>query len=366
LNWERVVRAAEVHGVAPLLYAHLQRNRLLAVLPEAPRARLEGLAGAAALRALKLRRELKSILRAAGPAGLRPVVLKGAALAEPVYGDWSVRPMADLDLLVGHEEVHTAEEVLRHLGYRPDLPEDEPARAQEVRCFWERYHFHLPYVHPSKGTLVELHWNLLPSAWEGLFRWEGAPVRARAVEVVLAECPALVLPPEDLLIHLALHHFSHGATALAGFCDVGSVLRRYAGVLQWERLAARAHDAGAARVLAHALWWAGAFLQAPVSPAFPEQLCPGIERLGRRLAGGSPIVPPARVHNRWTALHRQLALLPGLRWRLRFARQALLPPPACAALYVGGVPGWGRTLRFLLSPRRGLRAARALLHVGRR
>ena len=56
---------------------------------------------ASAHRNLRLFGELRQILRAFNAAGLSVIPLKGACLAEMIYGNIALRPMVDVDLLLG-------------------------------------------------------------------------------------------------------------------------------------------------------------------------------------------------------------------------------------------------------------------------
>jgi Uncharacterised nucleotidyltransferase len=112
-------------------------------------------------------------------AGIRSTALKGPFLGESIYGDPGRRPSSDIDLLVSPEQLQTAVEVMRGLGYG--------APADHVYdCGLPLLHFTL--VH-ERGELppVELHWRvhwyersfarerLLPPAVDPLGEWRPAP-----------------------------------------------------------------------------------------------------------------------------------------------------------------------------------------------
>jgi hypothetical protein len=78
-------------------------------------------------------RELGRVLAAFHKAGLPVIVLKGAALAEPVYGNVALRPMSAADLLIRKEDLLGIDEQLKVLGYCPsdrsadDIDLDSPS-----------------------------------------------------------------------------------------------------------------------------------------------------------------------------------------------------------------------------------------------
>ena len=52
-------------------------------------------------------------------AGIRVMLLKGAPLAEQLYGDWGSRPMSDIDILVKQQDAERAHAVIAASGLRP-------------------------------------------------------------------------------------------------------------------------------------------------------------------------------------------------------------------------------------------------------
>ena len=97
-------------------------HRQLAAAPPAdwPRdvlGELERAARADAAREALRRRELIAVLDALAGSGIRPILLKGTPLAYTVYGEPSLRPRGDTDLLIRREERESVRRVLGALGY---------------------------------------------------------------------------------------------------------------------------------------------------------------------------------------------------------------------------------------------------------
>lgn len=92
------------------------------------------------------------IVKALADAGIPSTPLKGPQLGEDIYGDPGRRLSNDIDLLVAREQLHTAVEVVRGLGY--DAPTDHVG------------HNGLPLLHYAlvheRAELppVELHWRI--------------------------------------------------------------------------------------------------------------------------------------------------------------------------------------------------------------
>ncbi len=118
-------------------------------------------------------------MAALADAGVRSAALKGPLLGEAIYGDSGRRLSSDIDLLVSAEQLHTAVEVVRRLGYAAPSDLVEPSGLPQL-------HFRL--VHEQqKLPPVELHWRvhwyerafarerLLPPAVDFSGDWRPAP-----------------------------------------------------------------------------------------------------------------------------------------------------------------------------------------------
>ncbi len=114
--WETLPAQAERHGMGPLLWHHLRERSL----PPAVRRTLQGLylrdRALNQIHAAALCRLLETLERQ----GIRPLVLKGLALAWQAYPDPALRPVSDIDLFLRQEEVHPAIQALQQAGYRFD------------------------------------------------------------------------------------------------------------------------------------------------------------------------------------------------------------------------------------------------------
>ncbi|HRE02789.1 MAG TPA: nucleotidyltransferase family protein, partial [Ilumatobacteraceae bacterium] len=89
-------------------------------------------------------------------AGIGNVVLKGASLIPAYGGDWGVRDMADVDLLVDVADVPTAIDLLAFDGYVPHLGGSKAAVL--ARCVPRRHSWN--FTHAS-GANIDLHWRVL-------------------------------------------------------------------------------------------------------------------------------------------------------------------------------------------------------------
>ena len=233
-DWERVSTLAVYQDVGPVL---LRRLGLQGLVPAAPAARLRDASRACAAKNLLLIADLGKILRATQAGGIPAIPLKGAFLAEAVYGDIALRPMADLDLLVKPADLPRAIETLRQLGYESDQPFDPVAQQAGFQD--------MPPMRRPGGAMVELHWTLVtPLCGARLDERELAGIWERSVPATIAGAPSRALAPEDLLLHLCMHasvHHRFADVGLKSFVDMAEVVRHHAGTLDWAAIAARAN-----------------------------------------------------------------------------------------------------------------------------
>ena len=211
IDWDRLARTAERHGVAPIVGANLLRCGAAGLgIPAETARRLETAAFENALR-----KELDAERLAVGiarlrEAGLEVMLLKGTALDLLVYQEPWVAASRDIDLLLrplpGWQRGEEERRVRRSL-YRSG-----------IECDLGQHHD------------LDMH-GVLPVSFERI--WEDArPVRFRNVE-------AWVMAPEDLLISLCINSCRKRFLRLKGLFDIAESVRRLAG-LDWERLAEKA------------------------------------------------------------------------------------------------------------------------------
>jgi hypothetical protein len=315
-DWDDLLEQAEQHQVSPLLHQALQEPERRAVVPAAAMERLEASYFNTAAGNASLFAQLKGVLEALRAAEVPVIGLKGAHLAEIVYGNLTLRSMGDVDLLVRREDVPRVEQAMTGLGYRPQ--EIHSARDYSV-------HRHLlPFV--KKGAFpIEIHRTIDESGQfeidvEGL--WERArPARIAGVE-------ALVLSPEDLLLHLCLHTaFQHGfRVPLRQICDLAAAVQHYGPELDWQGLVRAAETAGLSKVCYYALAVAESLLGAgvPAEALAALQVSGGEERMVAVIREYLLVHPSHRAPGGI----KKMIQARGARERLKSFLQGVFPSPA--------------------------------------
>lgn len=191
---------------------------------------------------------------------LPSLVLKGAALAQLHYADWSLRPMTDVDLLVRPQDVPAALELLTDGGWRP-------LEAPPADCERDPRH---AVVLAAPASRLDLHWRVLPEcvrAGDDDAFWDGA------VPCVIEGQAGLALQPADQLLHAISHGVRWSKPGRPGYwvADALTILRSS---VCWERFGELALERDLAYVTGKSLLYLAREFAAPV----PAKL---LGRLGR-------------------------------------------------------------------------------------
>ena len=348
VDWELLVHAAQVHGVAPLLYHALREAGWPEQMPSRLRNDLQAAYHKTTAQNMLLYQELSRILTAVqgslAPGQIPVVVLKGAALAATIYPSIGLRPMGDLDLLVPKHLLDDAVEAVKGLGYSPEArPEIRPGLARltgyEVNLDGGR---HLP-LH------VELHWNLIGGQeshyqpdidwfWKQIEPWKMESGKWRTESSFHFPPSTFQLTPSahllDLGANLALKN-GEAHEYLRWFYDIHRLVPREGHRIDWDELVLRAEEFRWAAALHSALQGVqdrfATQLPGGVLDALAEAQDPQAARSVARRAG--PV--QTRAVRTWDSLTSQS-------WsaRLRLAWAIACPSPAFMRWRYNPRPTW--------------------------
>lgn len=209
---------------------------------------------------------LREVLATFSRHGVPVIVLKGASLAELVYGNIALRRMVDLDVLVPPRDLDLAEELVRELGYVAD------ESSHPAEWYRGQHHHLVPYRAPDGSSILELHHHIFPPAAGLQVPIEDFWQRARPAG--FSSGPALALAPADLLLLLsvglsAVEHFLGGLRTL---CDIAAAIKRYQKELDWACLLESARIYALEKHLYYGLSLARGLVAADVPGDVLEQL----------------------------------------------------------------------------------------------
>ena len=188
-----IVEAARHHGLASIFHKFTERRT---DIPTEVASALKAIYGQNRARAIVLLGEAQRVMKILEDAGIPCMPLKGASLAEELYGDPALRPMTDVDILVPIDAVPTVRPLMEKAGYveeEGDLRED----------FQEKFRSEISYFRSKPfPSRLEIHWGLLN--FGGHEGWV-PEVFARSVKTVKGRRMSL----EDTLLYLAAHAAYH-------------------------------------------------------------------------------------------------------------------------------------------------------------
>ena len=265
-EWSVLLFEAERHGLAPLLYRRIGSTGAQDAVPAQDWGRLRTLYLKSLARNMKIFHEVKNLLRLLADAGVPVIALKGAYLAECVYGDIALRPMGDVDLLVPKDRLAHARKAMMDGGYREQM--EGGYSGIEVVCEISNHLF--PLIGPG-GLAVEIHWTIenptVPFRIDVDGLWERAtPVRVGGVGIS-------GLSPEDLVLHLCLHAAAHHGfeNGFRGICDLHQAIEVYEGAFEWSEMVGRSKSWGVERSISLPLHLAGKWFGTEIPGGIAEE-----------------------------------------------------------------------------------------------
>ncbi|HYK88100.1 MAG TPA: nucleotidyltransferase family protein, partial [Acidobacteriota bacterium] len=240
LNWDYLLSTAQSHGILFLLERRLEKYCAGLVPPGEPD-RLRSLLEQNARRNLLLTAELLSLLKLLENAHITAIPYKGPALAAYLYGDFALRRIDDLDILVRKSDVWKTHEILRSAGFVPSV-----TVSQEQLSVLFKSECDLSFTHRQTKLVVEVHWALAPPFYGFQLRTDDLWKRLECVDLSGTEVPAL--SREDLLLAVCVHGTKHLWERLEWICGVAELARSESG-LDWARTWSEASSLHVQRIL---------------------------------------------------------------------------------------------------------------------
>lgn len=314
---ERVFERALYHGVAPLLHEYLKSED---VWPDELCARLRTRAVGHAMWELRHEQAIARAVDALSGAGLRPVLIKGSALAYSLYPNPVLRTRGDTDLIVASDHMHTADRVLTGIGFTRDL-----GVGAEVVSYHSSYSWSAPditehtiEVHSRIG-ISRLISNLLP--YEELVE--------HAIPLPRLSDSALGHGAIDALFITCLHRSTHrhkpyyaggnayyGANRLIWLYDL-HLVSEHLSEPQWRQFLERAKKKGFITVSREGLFAARQCFHSSIPSFVLHELAKGdADEMVTRCINAS------HFGQQWL----DLRTLRGMNSKLHFVRQLLFPP----------------------------------------
>ena len=227
IDWNIFLKKARNEGISPLVFSRLPEIAAHYDLPEYVAEELKKDYYLNATKNALIFEELKKVLGLFNQSKLQVIVMKGAALAETIYGNPALRPMSDVDLLVKKENLRQVDELLKKLGYSP------ADRSVDDVDFTSTYLTTLDYRNPIKNSpSFHIHWHFVNSTIPNesyINHIKMEDIWQDAVKTNIADIETWVMAPHHLLIHLSEHalRVTHSLSKLSYFCDIDRAINYY-------------------------------------------------------------------------------------------------------------------------------------------
>jgi hypothetical protein len=264
-EWDLVLRQARAAGLAGRLSYLIEQHGGRAAVPPQVLRHLDGERLVADTLARDVERELNRVIEPLVRAAIPVIVLKGAAY---IVGRLPVargRAFADIDILVPPGDIDGAEHLLVAAGWRGV---QKPAWDQ--RFYREWMHQIPPMVHTERGSVVDLHFAIVPNRGH---RPVSSDLLFRNARPAPGQPRIGILAPGDMVLHSATHLFDEGefAKALRDLFDLDGLLRHFSQTSGfWAELLERADELALTRPLYYALRYTGTQLGTPIPPAVAD------------------------------------------------------------------------------------------------
>ena len=205
----------------------------------------------------RLFHHMTPVLKSFHAAGIKTMILKGAAISLEYYRDYGLRAMGDFDVLVPTRQALEAIVLLKSMGWMTRGIASE-ALTEDYRAVR-----HSQAFRDSSDCELDFHWHILsgnPAADADDDFWEGA--RAITIQGV----STLILNPTDQLLHVCVHGAAWDAAPhLRWVADAMVILKVAKSEIDWSRLLLQAQKCRVTMPLKETFAYLRAKFDAPVS-----------------------------------------------------------------------------------------------------
>ena len=210
-DWDFLIRQARAARLLATLMHEVEKVINLAELPKPVQSHLESVRVAEENARKSIYRELEYIDAALHKLTSPVVVLKGGAYVGATLPNAVGRLLSDIDLMVYKGCLSEAEKKLNLYGWF-----EKPMDEYDQKYFREWMHELPPFVHLRRGTIIDLHHNILPLTVKSI---PDANKLFEDIRKLEGFNNLYVLSPVDMVLHSATHLFQDGELE-HGFRDI--------------------------------------------------------------------------------------------------------------------------------------------------
>lgn len=217
IDWQYVLQQSIYHGVVGQVYLNLAKivpDKIPVDIYEQLRKSYLTIC-AIGLQKVGLLPDIANMFQSEG---VEFIVLKGAELAEDLYGNLGLRPFSDIDFLIREHDWPVVYKQLRHNGYTPAAGKDFDRVPPKLTRYDVRSH--MQWISPNE-TLIEFQFDLLTL---GIGMRDPDSVWSRSRKSTLYDLRVRKLSPEDQILQMVIHANRHGCNRLKWMVDIAETL----------------------------------------------------------------------------------------------------------------------------------------------
>ena len=329
LDWDSFLKKARENGISAVVYSKLNKIKKDCLhIHSFVFEELKKIYYMNATQNSLIFEELEKVLDTFRKAGIQVIVLKGAALAEKIYGNLALRPMTDVDLLVKKENLFSLDDQMKILGYRPS-----DVSINDID-FSSTYLTTLDYRSASSNSpSFHIHWHFVNSSVPNESYIRNIKIEdiwRDAEKTRIADVETLVMVPHHLLIHLSEHalRVTHSLSKLGLLYDISESVNSYKERLDWERLIKDSLKFDLSQMVYINLYFASRFLETKIPEYVLLRLRPKRLSLGEKI-----FMNFVSKNKRFSGLSYlvHLSMNKGLYKKMNFLGRTLFPPPQIMA-----------------------------------
>ena len=197
IDWRYLLKIASLHKLQFLLYQSL-KNVCPESVPDGILKQLETRYLRNVAYSLRITRQLFEIIDFLDDHGIQAMPFKGPVLSELAYGDLTLRPIGDLDLLVDRQNAFKSVGLFIDQGFRTELDLDH----KQFRAYAAKKNSVAMYD-PDSDLTLDLHWEM-----SGNYSFEPLVLGRMKQDLFRMAMAGKAVPQprvETLLVYLCLH-----------------------------------------------------------------------------------------------------------------------------------------------------------------
>jgi hypothetical protein len=323
-DWTRFVEKAQQEGVSALLFHNITKHRLEYLIPQEICRDLSNHYYTNLKRNMAIVGKLREALTTFQKAGIPCIVLKGIALAEHFYPNIATRGMSDVDILVKKEDLFTIDEHLSSHGYASIDSTVTKAVHNPIG-----YLASLEYRKNASPLNLHVHWHPVNTSVPATMFAERIDINRlweQSAATGVADCHALMLRPEHMIIYLCEHalRVGHSFDRLILICDIFFSIKAFEKIIDWDFIVEESRRFNLSRFIYYGLSIVKHYTSLDIADGWLAKLRPPDISLGeklflrlqlnnRRISGSSYFI--------YLAMNRSLSDKAG------FIARTFFPPP---------------------------------------